>query len=80
MPILEIAQLALAFWDRAAPLVTAGIDITKAYQEQNAREAALLASNTAPTPADFAAMHSSLEPLEKSIQAAHRDVPDSPGI
>lgn len=79
MPILEIAQLALAFWDRAAPLVKAGIDIKDAYDAQNAREAALLESNSAPSPADFAAMHSSLDPLEKSIQSAHRDVPDSPG-
>lgn len=75
MQILAIAQLALAFWDRAKPLVDAGIDITKAYQEEHAREARLMAANAKPTPADWDAMHASLEPLEKSIQAAHRDVP-----
>lgn len=71
--ILEIANFALGFWAKAKPLIDAGIDITAQYKAQHAKEGALLAANTAPSAADWQAMHDSLKPLEDSLQSAHRD-------
>lgn len=74
---LAIAQLAFAFYDRAVPLIQAGMDLSKEYSAHKARVEALANANQAPSPADWDAMLASLKPLEDSIQSAHRDAPGS---
>lgn len=76
MPVaLQIAQFAFAFYDRAVPLIQAGMDLSKEYAAHKAQVEKLASSDQPPSPADWDAMHASLKPLEDSIQAAHRDAP-----
>lgn len=72
---LAIAQFALAFYDRAVPLIQAGMDLSKEYAAHKAQVEALATANQPPSVSDWDAMHASLAPLEQRIQAAHRDAP-----
>lgn len=75
MPVaLQIAQFAFAFLDRAPALYKAGVDLAQEYSAHKAKVIELATANQAPTQADWDALHATLAPLEKSIQAAHRDV------
>lgn len=75
MHALAIAQFALAFYDRALPLIQAGLDVSKEYSAHKAAVEQMAAANRAPSTEDWNAMRASLKPLEDSIQSAHRDAP-----
>lgn len=72
---LQIVSFISMFWDKAMPLIKAGVDVTAEWQKNKAQAEQMAREDRAPLPAEWEALHAGMDQLEKSIQSAHRDVP-----